>query len=82
MGLPHQIARAFNGNQQVFGRQEVIDVDGKQVTIILVKNPVGLDQVLHMIGTDKEKFSWLACSTRTTPTESIPVGSGTAISSS
>ena len=58
MGVaPAQIARAFTGNQQVFGRQEVIDVDGKQVTIILVKNPVGLDQVLHMIGTDKQKFS-------------------------
>ncbi|WP_204121425.1 MULTISPECIES: Mur ligase family protein [Levilactobacillus] len=58
MGVtPTQISNAFNANQQVFGRQEVIDVDGKLVTIILVKNPVGLDQVLHMIGTDTHPFS-------------------------
>ncbi|WP_261810102.1 Mur ligase family protein [Levilactobacillus humaensis] len=54
---PDQISQAFTANERVFGRQEVIDVDGKQVTIILVKNPVGLDQVLHMIGTDTHQFS-------------------------
>lgn len=60
MGVtPQQAAQAFTANERVFGRQEVIDVDGKQVTIILVKNPVGLDQVLHMIGTDKQPFSFV-----------------------
>ncbi|CAJ1228702.1 Mur ligase family protein [Levilactobacillus zymae] len=60
MGVtPEQIAHAFTANEQVFGRQEVIDVNGKRVTIILVKNPVGLDQVLHMIGTDPQPFSFV-----------------------
>lgn len=44
-------------DSKVFGRQEVINVDGKEVTLILVKNPVGLDQVLQMIKSDYEPFS-------------------------
>ncbi|GEN47918.1 Mur ligase family protein [Ligilactobacillus pobuzihii] len=44
-------------DSKVFGRQEVINVDGKEVTLILVKNPVGLDQVLQMIKSDQEPFS-------------------------
>lgn len=56
---PEQIMHAFTANEQVFGRQEVINVNGKHVTIILVKNPVGLDQVLHMIGTDPQPFSFV-----------------------
>jgi len=44
-------------DSKVFGRQEVINVDGKEVTLILVKNPVGLDQVLQMIKSDEEPFS-------------------------
>ena len=53
MGVaPEQIKHAFESDERVFGRQEIINVDGKQVTIILVKNPVGLNQVLDMIETD------------------------------
>ncbi len=44
-------------DSKVFGRQEVINVDGKEVTLILVKNPVGLDQVLQMIKKDPQPFS-------------------------
>lgn len=44
-------------DSKVFGRQEVINVDGKSVTLILVKNPVGLDQVLQMIKSDAQPFS-------------------------
>lgn len=44
-------------DEQVFGRQELIQVDDKEITLILVKNPVGLDQVLDMIATDTEPFS-------------------------
>ncbi|MDO4902856.1 MAG: Mur ligase family protein [Limosilactobacillus sp.] len=54
---PEDIKKAFENDERVFGRQEVIDIDGKQVTMILVKNPVGLNQVLDMIATDKEPFS-------------------------
>lgn len=46
-----------HNDQQVFGRQEVINLGDKEVTMILVKNPVGLDQVLQMIKTDPTPFS-------------------------
>lgn len=59
MGVePEKIAAAFQSDEHVFGRQEVIDVNGKQVTLILVKNPVGLNQVLDTILTDPEPFSF------------------------
>ncbi len=55
---PKTICQALSQNdEKVFGRQEVIDLDGKEVTMILVKNPVGLDQVLEMIKTDDKPFS-------------------------
>lgn len=54
---PAQVKAAFEDDQRVFGRQEVINIDGKQVTMVLVKNPVGLNQVLDMIATDSEPFS-------------------------
>ncbi|KRN89016.1 Mur ligase family protein [Ligilactobacillus ceti] len=55
---PQKIAQALSENdEKVFGRQEVINVDGKEVTLILVKNPVGLDQVLEMISTTPNTFS-------------------------
>lgn len=55
---PTQIASQLSHNdQQVFGRQEVIHLGEKDVTMILVKNPVGLDQVLQMIKTDSQPFS-------------------------
>lgn len=44
-------------DEKVFGRQEVIKIDDKELTLILVKNPVGLDQVLEMIKTDTHPFS-------------------------
>src|SRR5699024_4580725 len=44
-------------NSKVFGRQEVVNVDGKEVTLIIVKNPDGLVQVLQMIKSDSEPFS-------------------------
>ncbi len=56
---PEQINTAFSEDKKVFGRQEEINVDGKKVTLILVKNPVGLNQVLDMISTDKQPFSFV-----------------------
>lgn len=55
---PDQIARAFTADERVFGRQEVIKVEDKEVTLILVKNPVGLNQVLDTILTDPAPFSF------------------------
>ncbi|MDR1521401.1 MAG: Mur ligase family protein [Streptococcaceae bacterium] len=36
-------------NEKVFGRQEVISIYGKKVTIILVKNPVGINQAIDVV---------------------------------
>ena len=52
-----QIAAAFQQNEQVFGRQEVLNLAGKQVTIILVKNPVGLNEVLATLKSDPGSYS-------------------------
>lgn len=55
---PAQATHALSTNdEKVFGRQEVFKLDDKNVTLILVKNPVGLDQVLEMIKTDTDPFS-------------------------
>ena len=55
---PQASARMLSDkDEKVFGRQEVIRLGEKEVTLILVKNPVGLDQVLQMIKTDQEPFS-------------------------
>lgn len=54
-----QIKNAFENDSRVFGRQEVIQVGDKQVTLILVKNPVGLNQVIDMILSDKDAFSFV-----------------------
>lgn len=55
---PAQIQHAFQADEHVFGRQEIINVDGKEVTLVLVKNPVGLNQVIDMVLTDSEPFSF------------------------
>ncbi|MFL1695988.1 MurT ligase domain-containing protein [Weissella kandleri] len=52
-----QIHHAFESNEQIFGRQEQIQVKDKAITIVLIKNPVGANQVLEMIKTDPEPKS-------------------------
>ena len=37
--------------------KEVITIDGKECTLVLVKNPVGLNQVIDMIGLSPYPFS-------------------------
>ncbi|EKK20862.1 Mur ligase family protein [Fructilactobacillus florum] len=56
---PTQIKHAFETNQRIFGRQEEINVAGKEVTIILVKNPVGTNQVIDLLATESEPFSFI-----------------------
>lgn len=52
-----EIAQAFAKNKRIFGRQELIKYEGKEIDLILVKNPVGLDEVLHMLNTEKDDYS-------------------------
>lgn len=54
-----QIKNAFQKNERVFGRQEEIKIGDKKITIILVKNPVGLNQVIDLIGKEKNPFSFV-----------------------
>ncbi len=55
---PEQIAKAFSYDEKVFGRQEQIKIGTKNVTLILVKNPVGLNEVLSMIQRQKQPFAF------------------------
>lgn len=54
---PDKIAQALDADEKVFGRQEVIQVGTKAVTLILVKNPVGLNQVFNLISLNHKPFS-------------------------
>lgn len=55
-----QIHHSFESNAQIFGRQEAVKVNGKEVTIVLIKNPVGANQVIDMMKTDDQPFSLIA----------------------
>lgn len=54
------IKEAFNENERVFGRQEVIIAYDKKIILNVVKNPVGLDQVLNLVKLEKEPFTLVA----------------------
>lgn len=54
---PEKIKAGLSYDEKVFGRQETINIDGKLCTLILVKNPVGLDQVIDMMGLSPYSFS-------------------------
>ncbi|MGF3195324.1 MurT ligase domain-containing protein [Facklamia sp. P13055] len=52
-----EIRQAFEKAKKVFGRQESIQIKDKKVLLNLVKNPVGLDQVLELITFDHQPFT-------------------------
>ncbi|MDN6343455.1 MAG: Mur ligase family protein, partial [Tetragenococcus koreensis] len=54
---PEKIRKGIGFDEKVFGRQEVVEIDGKKCTLVLVKNPVGLNQVIDMIGLSPYSFS-------------------------
>jgi UDP-N-acetylmuramyl tripeptide synthase len=51
------IHNSLENQESSFGRQEVIDVAGKQVKIILVKNPAGYDEAINSISLDGRVFN-------------------------
>lgn len=53
----NEVAQALEESKRIFGRQELINYAGKEIDLILVKNPVGLDEVLHMLNTEKDDYS-------------------------
>jgi UDP-N-acetylmuramoyl-L-alanyl-D-glutamate--2,6-diaminopimelate ligase len=57
-GVPAEtISAGFNESKAVFGRQETLEIDGKKVTIVLIKNPVGANQALEMMKLANYPFS-------------------------
>ena len=55
LGLPVEIiARGLQHYQSVFGRAEKKVIDGKNVLIMLIKNPVGASEVLKLVGRDPQ----------------------------
>lgn len=52
-----KIRKGLAYDEKVFGRQETFMIGDKECTLVLVKNPVGLNQVIDMIGLTPEKFS-------------------------
>ena len=51
------IKRGFEAAKRVFGRQEHINIGGKDVVMNLIKNPVGFNQIVDMLETDQAPFS-------------------------
>ncbi|GCF95128.1 UDP-N-acetylmuramyl peptide synthase [Enterococcus florum] len=54
---PEKIKQGLGYDEKVFGRQEEFEINGKKCTLVLVKNPVGLNQVIDMIGLAPYPFS-------------------------
>lgn len=48
---------SLKNSKSSFGRQETIDIAGKNVKIILVKNPAGYDEAIKTISLDKRELS-------------------------
>lgn len=51
------IKKSLENQSSSFGRQEILNIDGKDVKIILVKNPAGYNQALDTICLNKDSFS-------------------------
>ena len=56
-GVDHDtIAESFQDIERVFGRQEVIHVQDKDILMNLVKNPVGLNEVIRLVKLEDQPF--------------------------
>jgi len=57
---PEKIRVGLSYDEKVFGRQETIMINDKQCTLVLVKNPVGLNQVIDMMALAPYSFSFVS----------------------
>jgi len=72
LGIPlERAATALGEMEAVFGRVETIEVDGKAVSILLIKNPAGANEVLrtllleaHVSGDPRGLDLWIALNDR------------------
>lgn len=51
------IERSLKNVASSFGRQETLNIEGKEVKIILVKNPAGYDEAVNTINLDTRKIN-------------------------
>lgn len=51
---------SLKSQKSSFGRQEIIDIDGKTVKIILVKNPAGYDQAISTVSLETDRINLVA----------------------
>jgi len=51
------ITSSFKNQKSSFGRQEELNIEGKEVKIILVKNPAGCDQAIDTIALDNREIN-------------------------
>jgi UDP-N-acetylmuramyl tripeptide synthase len=51
------IYNVLKNTSSSFGRQEIINIDNKEVKIVLVKNPAGFDQAINTISLDKSTIN-------------------------
>ncbi|MDX6606934.1 MAG: hypothetical protein QOD14_1474 [Solirubrobacterales bacterium] len=67
-GIPlQQVREGLESMKAVFGRVETIDVSGKPVSILLIKNPVGANEVLRTLQLESSNGGidlWLALNDR------------------
>jgi lipid II isoglutaminyl synthase (glutamine-hydrolysing) len=64
---PERIRQGLESMRAVFGRVETVDVSGKPVSILLIKNPAGANEVLRTLqleSTDGGIDLWLALNDR------------------
>lgn len=54
---PDEIQTGFAKAQRVFGRQETFKIGDKEVMLNLIKNPVGFNQIVQLLGYEKEDFT-------------------------
>ncbi len=54
---PEQIQVAFRQTERVFGRQELMTLEDKEIVFNLVKNTVGLNQVIKLIQLEDQPMS-------------------------
>jgi len=50
------IKNGIENYEKKFGRQEIIDINGREVEMILVKNPVGFNEVINKIALDNSNI--------------------------
>lgn len=51
------IQKGFETSARVFGRQEVLNIAGKEVRINLIKNPVGFNQIVDIVALQQTPFT-------------------------